>query len=377
MHNKPPAVDQTLRQHLQILPKAHLHLHLEGAMRPATLTELCERYGIPRPTDTRGQRFDNFGGFVEVFWAACNGIRQREDLARLIFEVAEDAAEQGVWWLEVAFDTERYSELREGQPDQLFADQFEGWRFALEQAEVAGRATGVGIGFISAVDRIMSLKQAEQRAAVTAKLVKTGQHLVDGSALDTIQGEYPGIVGFGLHGNEEGFPPEPFANAFRTALADNDLLSIPHAGEIAPFPDGGAASVAAVVEHLGAHRVQHGVLAATDPQLMAKLAQQQICCDVCPSSNLQLNVFQSVHDHPLPAMLAAGVPCSLGSDDPLLFGPDLLDEYQLCMEQMELGVSEIATLATNSFRFSGAPSSLIKAGEAAVTAWLAENSNQK
>ncbi len=113
-------------------------------MRPATLDELCERYDIGRPEDTRGVRFDNFGGFVNMFWAASDCVRTRDDLARLILEVAQDAAEHGAWWIEPAFDAERYSTHREGSPYQLFQTQEEGWQFALQAAEAAERATGVG-----------------------------------------------------------------------------------------------------------------------------------------------------------------------------------------------------------------------------------------
>ena len=152
------------KRDLQALPKAHLHIHLEGAMRGSTLTALCDRYGIQRPEDTKYQKFDGFGGFLKMYWAACEAVRSREDLARLILEVAEDAAAEGVWWIEPAFDADRYSDLRKGSPFQLFESQEEGWHFALNAAEAASKATGVGIGFISAIDRIKPLDQAMKRA---------------------------------------------------------------------------------------------------------------------------------------------------------------------------------------------------------------------
>ncbi len=357
-------------RNLQALPKAHLHIHLEGAMRPSTLDELCERYGIGRPDDTRGVRFDNFGGFVKTFWTASDCIRTHDDLARLILEVAEDAAEHGAWWIEPAFDAERYSAHRERSPYQLFQTQEEGWQFALQAAEAAERATGVGIGFMSAVDRILPLERAMSRALVTAELVKSNAHMIH-SGMDSFTGSHAGIVAFGLHGNEEGYPPAPFADAFRRALDGTDLLSTPHAGEIAPFPGGGPASVRDAVDHLGAHRILHGVLAIEDPRLVERLAQEEICLDVCPSSNLLLNVFPSAEAHALPQLLEAGVPCDLGSDDPLLFGPSLLDEFILCHEQMGLSDAQLATMAKTSFTYSGAPQQVKDAGLAAVDAWLA------
>jgi adenosine deaminase len=338
-------------------------------MRPETLTELCERYRIARPEDTRGKRFANFGGFNQVYWAACHCIRTQEDLARLILEVAEDAASQGAWWIEPAFDAERFSTLRKGSPYQLFKTQEEGWLFALAAAETANKATGVGIGFMSAIDRTMPLEQGLNRAQITAGLVRTGEHKIE-SGMECYNGRYPGIVALGLHGNEEGYTPEKFKTVFKIGAADAGLLSTPHAGEIAPFKGGGPASVASAIDYLGADRLLHGVLAIEDPALVDRLARDNICLDICPSSNLQLSVFPSIEKHPLPKMLEAGVPCDIGSDDPLLFGPNLLDEYELCRNELGLGDQLIATLARDSFVYSGAPSEVKAAGTLGVNAWL-------
>lgn len=355
---------------LRALPKAHLHIHLEGAMRPDTLAELCRRDGIARPPDTRGQTFGSFAGFNQVYWAASQCVRGRDDLARLILEVAEDAAAQGAWWIEPALDVDRYSELRAGEPHQLFATQEEGWLFALEAAQAASRATGVGIGFVAGIDRSRPLDNALRRAHVTAALVRDDAHRID-SGMASYQGRHAGIVALGLHGPEEGFPPGPFAEVYRIGAAEAGLLATPHAGEIAPEPGGGPASVAGALDHLNADRVLHGVLAATDPGLVERLARAEVCLDVCPSSNLQLSVYDSLEDHPLPALMDAGVACSLGSDDPLLFGPDLVDEYELCRDGLGLSDERIAELARASFSHSGAPAEVKAAGLAAVDAWLA------
>ncbi|MBT3910415.1 MAG: adenosine deaminase family protein [Rhodospirillaceae bacterium] len=338
-------------------------------MRPETLTELCERYHIARPADTRGKIFNNFGGFNQVYWAACHCVRTQDDLARLIHEVAEDAALQGAWWIEPAFDADRFSTLRHGDPHQLFPTQEEGWRFALAAAESASRATGVGIGFMSAIDRTMPPEQGLERARITAKLVRTGEHLIH-SGMACFNSRYPGIVALGLHGNEEGYPPDLFEEVFQIGAADTGLLSTPHAGEIAPFPGGGPASVTSAIDCLDADRVLHGVLAIEDPALVERLARDGVCLDICPSSNLQLSVFPSIDAHPLPRMMEAGVPCDIGSDDPLLFGPSLLDEYELCRTEMGLSDQLIATLARNSFEHSGAPLEVKAAGVLAVNVWL-------
>lgn len=366
-------LNTTLRCDLRQLPKAHLHIHLEGAMRLSTLTELCQRYQIPQPENTQGKTFENFGGFVQMYWAACSCIRSRDDLARVILEVAEDAAEQGVWWIEPAFDSERYSTLRDEDCYRLFDNQQEGWLFALQAAEAAERATGVGIGFVSAADRAMPVENALERARVTAQLVASGQHMIE-SGMKHYTGSHAGIAAFGLHGNEQGFPPEPFAEAFKMALSGTELLSTPHAGEIAPFPGAGPDSVSAALDHLGARRIMHGVLAIHDLNVVERLAREKVCLDVCPSSNLLLSVFPSSQQHPLADLLAAGVPCSLNSDDPLLFGPDLLDEFVLCHQEMGLNYQQLAQMARASFQYSAAPESFRQIGMRSVDQWLEEMS---
>ena len=354
---------------LKELPKAHLHIHLEGAMRPETLEELCRQYEMPRPMDTRGQRFPNFGGFNEVYRAACDCIRSKDDLSRVILEVAEDAASHGAIWIEPAFDAERYTELRNDCSYRLFESQQEGWEFALSAAETASQATGVGIGYISAIDRTRPTEQGLRRAQITAELVRSEKHMIR-SKSKYLDGFHSGIVALGLHGNEEGFPPELFEYIFQIGLKDTGLMSTPHAGEIAPFPGKGAASVANAVEILDANRIQHGVLAIDNPALIERLARADICFDVCPSSNIQLSVFPTIEAHPLPQLIEAGLPCSVGSDDPLLFGPSLLDEFQLCRDEMRLDDGDIAQIARDSFLHSGAPREIKAAGITGVDEWL-------
>ncbi|MEM9491137.1 MAG: adenosine deaminase, partial [Myxococcota bacterium] len=123
----------------------------------------------------------------------------------------------------------------------------------------------------------------------------------------------------------------------------------------------------------GARRIAHGVLAVEDDALVARLAAEQICLDVCPTSNLLLKVFPSVAAHPLPKLLAAGVPCTLGSDDPLLFGATLVDELVLCRERMGLDDESLAAMARTSFARSGAPRRVKDAGLTAIESWLSRS----
>ena len=259
--------------------------------------------------------------------------------------------------------------MRNTNSYKIFNTPEEGWKFALQAAEDAGNKTGVGIGFISAIDRTQSIDLGIKRAELTAKIVRSKRHFIK-SGMAFFNSDYAGIIGIGLHGNEEGFPPELFKQAFNIALHDTELLSVPHAGEIAPFPNKGPESVANAVDILKADRIQHGVLAVEDAALVARLAADQICLDICPSSNIQLSVFPEIGSHPLPALIQAGVMCSIGSDDPLLFGPSLLDEYSICRKEMRLNDEIIAQLAHNSFAYSGAPLEVKHFGYAQIKKWL-------
>jgi len=196
---------------------------------------------------------------------------------------------------------------------------------------------------------------------VVGGVVSRGQHLVHGRA---------GIVGFGLHSAEPGNPPAPFAEAFRIAAAAG-LAAFPHAGELAPGGGvSGADSVRSAVDDLGARRVAHGVLCFCDKPVVQRLAREAICLDVCPSSNVLLRSVPSLEEHPLPALLRAGVPVTINSDDPLLFGPRLLEEYEACRAELHMTDEELARAATCSFEHSMAPEDVKRRGVADVKRWL-------
>ena len=121
---------------------------------------------------------------------------------------------------------------------------------------------------------------------------------------------------------------------------------------------------------LGADRIQHGVRAIEDPDLVARLADERICLDVCPTSNLSLGVVDRLADHPLPELLDAGVPCSVNADDPLLFGPGLLEEYELCRDELGLDDDALAAVATASIEASGAPADVRARALDGIATWL-------
>ena len=182
----------------------------------------------------------------------------------------------------------------------------------LDALRRAAGATGVGLGLVVAANRTEPPAEALALAQLAARYAGRG------------------VVGFGLAGDEANGPAAPFTEAFAVARAAG-LLSTPHAGEHA-----GPASVRAALDALGARRIQHGVRAVEDPDLVRRLADEGVCLDVCPTSNVQLGVVPSLEAHPLPALVQAGVAVSLNADDPVIFGSGLLDEYELAAARLRL-----------------------------------------
>lgn len=319
---------------LAALPKGHLHLHMEAAMRPGTLAELAAEHGVPVPEIGA---FGDFSAFEATYEAATDVLRREGDMRRLLRELVEDARADGAWYVEPALYAPAHRE-RFGSDEEVV-------ELVLDGLRTAG-ADGVGVGLMIAGDRMTDPAECEEQARIAAR--HAGQ----------------GVVSFGLASDERGHPPEPFAEAFRIARAAG-LISAPHAGELA-----GPESVEGALDALGADRVQHGVRAIESPDLLRRLAERGTCLDVCPTSNAALGVYPRIADHPLPDLLAAGVRCSLNADDPLLFGPGLLDEYELCRAEMGLGDAELAAIAAASLEASGASPELIDQSLVAIRDWL-------
>jgi adenosine deaminase len=325
----------TTRRPLLRLPKAHLHVHLEGAMRFTTLRELSDRCGVPvgRP----GGPFGTFAAFQQLYLAARGVLRSLDDLARLVEEVVEDAAADGAIWIEISVNPQEHRHL--APPDVVLS--------ALIAAGASASAVNrVGVGWLITADRTCSVDLAMEQALLATRFAGDG------------------VVSFGLANDEAAAPPEPFRQAFAVARSAG-LLSAPHGGE-----HRGPESVQGAVGALGAHRVQHGVRAIEDSTLVARLADHGICLDVCPTSNVLLSVVSDLESHPLPHLLSAGVACSINADDPLLFGVGLLDEYELCRSHLGLDDAVLAGCARSSIEHSGAPERVKSQGIDGIALWL-------
>jgi adenosine deaminase len=318
---------------LVALPKAELHLHLEGAIRPGTARELAERYGRPMP---RTGRFADLSEFVVAYEQARDLIGSLDDLRRVAAELLTTARENGVVWTEVHLIPPTYAG-RLG-PDEAVVE-------AVLDGLAAGSDDAAGAGLIIGVNRMLPVEAAERSLELALAYRDRG------------------VVGLGLAADEARFPAWLFASVFGRAAAAG-LPTVPHAGEGA-----GAESVRACVELLGARRINHGVRAAEDPAVVDLLIERGVSLDVCPTSNVALQVAPSLEAHPLPALLDAGVPVSLNTDCPLFLDTSTADEYALASSAFGLGPDQLAAIARTSLETSSCPADRRDRALAALGEW--------
>lgn len=305
-------------RHFAALPKAHLHVHLEAAVRESTLRRWCAEDGVQVPPLVE---FPDFTAFLDAYALLIALLHTPERVTQLLDEVVADAAAQGVVALEFATIPERSA---------AFADADEALAFLLDAAADAGRRHGVWTGAIVSIDRGAGPEHALESARLAARFADRG------------------VVALGLVADERGNPVAGAAEAFAIARATG-LGVVPHAGELA-----GPAEVRSALD-LGVDRIQHGVRAVEDPAVVRALAASGVCLDVCPSSNVTLGVYPTLEKHPLAQLLAAGVRCSLAADDPVLFGVNVVDEYVIAHEQLGVPYDHLVACARASLEASFAP----------------------
>lgn len=278
-------------------PKIELHVHLEGTVRADTLRAIARRNDYALPDDLESlYRFRDFRHFIEVWILTTNALREEADWRQMVVDYAQEAASHGAVYVEGIFSpAER---VRRGCAWQTI---FEG---VCDGAAEARERHGVEVRLTPDIPR--GFAQDEARATVEWAARYRDR----------------GVVGVGLGGLEVEFPPEPYEGVFRLARSLG-LGSVPHAGEVA-----GAASVRGALEALGADRLRHGIRAVEDAGLVAELAGRGTVLDVCPLSNLRTGAVASLAEHPLPQLVAAGVRCSISTDDPAMFDTDLTREYE-------------------------------------------------
>ena len=282
-------------------PKIELHVHLEGTVRAHTLLDIARRNDYPLPADTvEGlaalYEYRDFEHFIETWVLTTHAMRTADDFRRVVVDYAAEAASHGAVYIEAIFSpAERIS--RGVSWDAIFSGYCDGAREAEE-------LHGVTVRLTPDIYRGADRERAETVVRYAAKYRERG------------------IVGVGLGGLEAQYPPEPYAPVFELAKAEG-LGSVPHAGEVA-----GPESVRGALDALQADRIRHGFRAVEDPELVGELAERGVVLDVTPLSNLRTGAVSSLDEHPLPRLAAAGVLCSISTDDPAMFDTDLTRDHE-------------------------------------------------
>ncbi len=317
-----------LAAYVRGLPKAELHVHHVGSASPRIVSELAERHPGTVPSDLDALRafyeFRDFAHFIEVYLAVGALVRTPDDVRYLTYEVGRElATEQQVRYAELTCTP--YTSVQAGIPIEAYTEAIEDARVAAE------RDFGLVLRWIYDIPG---------ESGVPAADATLGYALDHGPE---------SLVGFGLGGPEIGVPRPQFARHFDAARAAG-LRSVPHAGETT-----GSETIWDALHHLGAERIGHGTSAASDPALLAHLAEHRIPLEVCPSSNIATRAVATLAEHPLQQFVDAGVVVTINSDDPPMFGTTLNREYEIAADLLALDAPGIADLARAAVHASYAP----------------------
>ncbi len=324
---------------IQNMPKAEIHIHLEGAIQPGTVLKLAKRHkkldSLPsRKADglRRWFKFVDFPHFIQVYLTIQDLIRTADDFALLVYENGVDMATQNIRYREITITPYTHTDYQD--KGITFDDLMRGLEKGRTQAK---KDFGVEMRWVFDVPRNFCF----------GKNGRYTPQIANKTLAYALEGKYSGVVGFGLGGNEVGCPPEPFAHAFEKAKA-NGLLSVPHAGETV-----GPDSIWGSLKALQADRIGHGVRAIEDPGLLATLKVRQIPLEINPTSNICLNVFPSLEAHPFRQLDERGLLVTVNSDDPPLFNTSLIQEYAVLARNFGYAPSGLTRIARNAFVAAG------------------------
>ena len=317
---------------LRALPKAELHLHLEGSIRPCVAVELAARHGVTLTEEEARRRYhySDFLGFLDAFNWVVGFLREPADYALITHRLADDLLAQGVV----------YAEVITAVGVMLWQGQDAGANFAaMAEAAQAYEARGLTIRWLP--DAAWQL--GPDAALEVARRVVRWQGM--------------GVIGFGAGGDELRYEYREFRPAFELA-AEHGLRRTAHAGEVGP-----PSKVRDAVEVLGAERVGHGIAVILDPATVELVIERDVALEICPTSNVCTGALAkqlgkpaaTLADHPLAQLLAAGVPVTLSTDDPAMFHTDLVSEYVGCTSRLGLSLAETVRLAEASFRYAFLP----------------------
>jgi adenosine deaminase len=313
------------------VPKAELHVHLEGTARPALVKRIADRNGLSLPAglmrDDDTFAWTDFLDFLKSYDLAASVIRTGEDYRDITYEYLASCAAEGAVYVELIASLDHGAAV--GLPDH---------------EHVAGIAKGIDDAYAEhgIVGRILS-----------SCVRNFGVESAEDVARRTLALDHPYVVGWNMAGDEAGYPPAPYARAF-AMVAEAGLGCTVHAGEHA-----GPESIRGGMALPGVTRISHGVRAVEDPDLVAEIADRGLVLEVCPGSNVALGVFDSFEAHPLPRLHDAGVTITLGSDDPPYFATSIGHEYELAHERLGCDLPTLRSFTENALTAAFSPEEVL------------------
>jgi adenosine deaminase len=305
---------------IRALPKAELHLHIEGSLEPELMFKLAKRNNITLPYENvaavrAAYNFDNLQSFLDIYYQCADVLRTEQDFYDLTWAYLQKSHDEGVIHVEPFFDPQTHTD----------------------------RGLDIGIVF-NGITR--ALKDGDEKLGISYGLILCFlRHLPEEAAFETLGQAKPyldHIVGVGLDSSEVGHPPEKFQRVFKAAL-DLDLKTVAHAGE-----EGPAQYIIDAMDLLGVSRVDHGVRCTESEELMQRLIKENMPLTVCPQSNIRLKVYEHMSQHPILELLDKGLMVTVNADDPSFFGGYLVKNYTQLSEHLGMTRQQATHLAANS-----------------------------
>lgn len=313
-----------MRDFISKMPKAELHLHIEGTFEPELMFEIAKRNNIQIPFESieeirKAYNFDCLQDFLDIYYQSASVLIHEQDFYDLTYSYLEICAEQNVIHTEIMFDPQTHTER--------------------------------GISFETVINGISNAcVDAKNKLGISSYLIMSYlRHLSEESAFKTLKESLPfkdKIKAIGLDSSEKGNPPSKFKNVFQASVKEG-YIPLAHAGE-----EGDADYVWEAIEILNINRIDHGNNSLQDPKLVQEIINRDLALTVCPLSNTALQVVSNLREHPLKKMMELGLKVTINSDDPAYFGGQVNQNYIEIQNALKLTKTDLFKLAKNSFQYS-------------------------
>jgi adenosine deaminase len=314
----------TPQEYIKKIPKAELHLHIEGSFEPELMFEIAQRNEIEIPYKSiedlkRAYQFGNLQDFLDIYYAGANVLIYEQDFYDLTMAYFKHCAEENILHTEIMFDPQTHTKR--------------------------------GIEFSTVINGIQKAREeADKQFGISSLLIMSYlRHLSEEDAFDTLRQSLPYkhlIIGVGLDSSENGNPPSKFQKVFEASIKEG-YIPVAHAGE-----EGPAEYIYEALDLLKVKRIDHGNNCLSDPKLVERLVEEKMALTVCPLSNTALRNVDDLKNHPLKKMLNLGLKVTVNSDDPAYFGGYLTQNYLSCIDALDLSIDDLKTLVRNSFEYS-------------------------